>query len=235
MPGWQRTYRQLLQRPGARGGQQRRPAAAELYDPGTGTRPPQGPSHTTLCSHGHIVARWQGSRGGQPAERPRFGITRPSCRTRAPDSGASRGTWAGSAWADGHAVVRWDGARGGRRFPWRSKTTASAEVYDPTSGSWTAVGKIVASRFGGWTATLLADGNVLVVGGRNGGNETRASAQLAPRHLNLDGHREPRVVARRSDGHPAGGWQGPRGRRNKRGWWTARSCVRGAVRPGRGN
>jgi N-acetylneuraminic acid mutarotase len=60
-----------------------------------------------------------------------------------------------------------------------SKSIASAEVYDPSSGSWTAVGKVVAICGGGCTATLLTDGRVLAVGGfRDGGNGLLASAEL---------------------------------------------------------
>ncbi|HJZ56176.1 MAG TPA: kelch repeat-containing protein [Gemmataceae bacterium] len=41
-------------------------------------------------------------------------------------------------------------------------------LYDPTSGSWTPGGSLTTGREG-HTATLLADGNVLVAGGSNGG------------------------------------------------------------------
>jgi hypothetical protein len=53
---------------------------------------------------------------------------------------------------------------------------ASAELYDPGSGTWTAAGNMDEAR-AGHTATLLPDGRVLMAGGAWGGSPL-ASAEL---------------------------------------------------------
>lgn len=59
----------------------------------------------------------------------------------------------------------------------RFYTTATAELYDPKSGTWAVTGSLRDARFQ-HTATLLPDGRVLVAGGNTVFNVALASAEL---------------------------------------------------------
>ena len=56
-----------------------------------------------------------------------------------------------------------------------SAATNTAEIYDPTTGTWRAAGKMSSKRYF-FGATLLQNGNVLVEGGCNQGNCTTVTA-----------------------------------------------------------
>jgi hypothetical protein len=63
---------------------------------------------------------------------------------------------------DGHVLVA-----GGRTT--RGAVTSVAEIYDPSTGTWTTISSMLAARAGA-TATLLNDGRVLIAGGQGSGS-----------------------------------------------------------------
>lgn len=60
-------------------------------------------------------------------------------------------------------------AAGGTDSTTDSSALSSAEVYDPTANTWSAVGSMAVARRG-HTATALADGRVVILGGHNSGS-----------------------------------------------------------------
>lgn len=68
---------------------------------------------------------------------------------------------------------------GGWAFSGSSMYTASCELYDPTTGTWTATGSLITAR-AGFTPVPLNNGKVLVAGGISGsqGGNMIASAEL---------------------------------------------------------
>ena len=145
-------------------------AAAELYDPSSGSWTATGtmvsPRHwhtATLLPDGKVLVA--GGRGGAR------GLLLASAELYDPSTGSwtatgsmgrVRGDHTATLLPDGKVLVA--GGVGSSSAGVDYPATASAELYDPASGSWTATGSMVSPR-AEHTATLLPDGEVLVAGG----------------------------------------------------------------------
>ncbi|MBI3745196.1 MAG: hypothetical protein HY264_01465 [Chloroflexi bacterium] len=157
-------------------------ASAELYDPRTGSFTPTGSMATpreghsaTLLPDGRVlIAGGIDTSGGSHAVAsaelydPKTGKFSPA----APMADA-RSFHTATMLADGRALVA-----GGDPAGWAAtgQILASAEIYDPGTGKFTTTGSMAGPR-GDHSATLLADGRVLLTGGENG-NGTIGSAEL---------------------------------------------------------
>jgi N-acetylneuraminic acid mutarotase len=144
-------------------------ASAELYDPGTGswtttgsmgTRRAGGPA--TLLPDGKVLLVGGDDYGSD---------TLASAELYDPGTGTWAGTGSMYEVRAGHsATLLRDGrvlVAGGVDTVVYAGAVASAELYDPSTGSWTTAGSMVTPRRG-HSATLLPDGSVLVAGGTDG-------------------------------------------------------------------
>jgi hypothetical protein len=166
-------------------------ASAELYDPsrgqwtGTGSMGEARSAFTaTLLGDGKVlVAGGRGAAGGDESLASAELYDLNSRAWTATGGMAEARSNVHCGWLScGHmATLLPDGmvlVAGGGNDPNGANALASAELYDPGSGSWTATASMVVARVGS-TATLLLDGTVLVAGGDfSGGPEDLASAEL---------------------------------------------------------
>ena len=167
-------------------------AVADLYDPASGTWNTTGSmaaarmDHTaTLLPEGKVLVA---GGGRNPAESPAM----TSAELYDPSTGSWTATGSMGTPHRGHTATLLPDGRvlvaGGYpssvSFTFPSPPMASAELYDPSSGSWTATGDMGTPR-SGHAATLLPDGRVLVTGGGysirseqdvSGGSATTAEA-----------------------------------------------------------
>jgi N-acetylneuraminic acid mutarotase len=146
-------------------------ASAELYDPGTGAwtatgtmlTPRQGGT-ATLLRDGKVLVAGGWANGSASASGPVLA----SAELYDPGSGTWSVTGSMVRPRAGHtATLLPDGkvlVAGGNNPTETVSVLASAELYDPGSGSWTATANMLTTGVG-FTATLLLDGEVLVAGG----------------------------------------------------------------------
>ena len=153
-------------------------ASAELYDPNlgtwtlTGTMPNAHLFHTaTLLTNGWVLVVGGEDNNGSP-------LTKADLYN--PASGAWANTGSMTTKRSGHtATLLPDGkvlVAGGADSDASVNLLASAELYDPVMGTWTATGSMI-SRRAGAVAMLLTNGLVLVTGG-DGDAGVLSSAEL---------------------------------------------------------
>jgi hypothetical protein len=142
---------------------------AELYDPTTGswtaTGSTFGDSWGVTLLDGRVLA------GDQGGHTERYDPGTGSWTTTGSLVAAHEGGETATLLLDGRVLLA-----GGFGGPPPKGVTASAELYDPASGTWTVTGSMVTPR-ADHTATLLPDGRVLLAGGHDWENAT-ATAEL---------------------------------------------------------
>ena len=160
-------------------------AAAELFDPGTGQWRATGAlnearrGHTAvLLNDGRVLVAGGRNADGDPA--PTVEVYDPAAGSWATTAPMSKGRIGHtmSLLADGRVLVaggstpQGSGAAGGGQT---IRPDASAEIYDPASGAWRTTNSMSTDRFEA-TASPLADGKVLIVGGQGPGEGGRLTA-----------------------------------------------------------
>lgn len=161
-------------------------ASAELYDPATGAfrttgsmASPRSDQEATLLADGRVLIAGglnvgNGNGGSLPTAElydPRTGAFSPTGSMTSP-----RLSPTATRLVSGQVLV----AGGLQLSGSAGATLASAELYDPATGTFTGVGSMAEGRAGA-TATLLADGRVLLAGGAvvtSSTNTALASAEL---------------------------------------------------------
>jgi hypothetical protein len=194
--------------------------SAELYDPAAGRFTPTGSmavgraDHTaTLLDDGRVlIAGGTNSIGLDSAEiydpaTGKFSATG-SMTTARQDHTAT-------LLADGRALIA-GGTANGVTGPFG--TLASAELYDPGTGRFTATGSMSTHRQGA-TATLMSDGSVMVTGGRDQDSTFLGSAEeydpatgnFAGRGAGIPDRAQARTAVLLSDGFTllTVGWNAP--------------------------
>jgi hypothetical protein len=164
-------------------------ASAELYDPETGTFSPTGSMTTprvgqtaTLLSDGRVLIAGGGDKGGAGLAVKVLASAElydPETGTFSPTGAmaTARGTQTATLLSDGRVLIAGGSdlrlIAGGSDSPGDTLaggSLASAELYEPKTGTFSPTGSMTTPRVG-QTATLLSDGRVLIAGGSDSSAE----------------------------------------------------------------
>lgn len=155
---------------------------AELYDPNTGTFTLTGSLnaaryyHTaTLLNDGTVLIAGGALPGPPVALLASAEIYNPATGTFAATGNLTTARYAAKASLLNNGTVLLVGGDGNGASG--ITPTASADLYDPTTGAFAATGSMNAARFQ-LIATLLQNGDVLVAGGDDTNNNAESSAEL---------------------------------------------------------
>ena len=158
---------------------------AELYDPVAGSFALTSPmmdrrygQTSTLLQNGKVLITGGFSfdksacfDGGTSPPLISAELYDPSSGSFAPTGSMSeaRGLHTATLLPTGKVLIVGGGNTGGGRPPFAGDGSATAEVYDPATGTFTPTGNMSTARIG-QTATLLLDGRVLIAGGITSGS-----------------------------------------------------------------